>query len=275
MIPCFNDGATVGEAVASVREQEPCELVVVNDGSEDDATLGRLEELQAEGVRVVHQVNRGLSAARMTGVDATSAQYVYPLDADDLLAPGAVTRLADALDAHPDAACAWGGTEVFGDYSHVARHPGRLDPWRVTVFNQLPYAGMFKRSALMEVGGWQLKGGYEDWDLWMALAERGYEGMGVPGVTTLYRVHGSRMWREAVGRHEEIFAVLRARHRELFAARRANWRRSDSGWLLKLALPAVDAIPVPFRTKRRLYLVLTNPRRALAVAIHRLRRSGT
>ena len=39
---------------------------------------------------------------------------------------------------------------------------------------------MVRREALLDAGGWELKGGYEDWDLWMALAERGVRGVHVP-----------------------------------------------------------------------------------------------
>jgi glycosyltransferase involved in cell wall biosynthesis len=274
VIPCYNDGATVGDTVASVREQEPCELVVVNDGSTDETTLGVLKRLEDEGVMVVHQENSGLSAARNAGVGATTAPYVYPLDADDKLAPGALTALADALDAHPELAVVWGFTRAFGESTHMVTHAPHLDPWRVTFFNQLPYSALFRRSAVEEVGGWALKGGYEDWELWMKLAEGGFQGRRVPIVATRYRVHGSRMWSEAVARHEEIVSVLRERHPSLFGRRRVNWRRSQSSWPVKLGLPAVDALPTSYRNKRRLYLVLTQPRLALAMVGDRLRRRG-
>ncbi|MGH3995429.1 MAG: glycosyltransferase family 2 protein, partial [Pseudonocardiaceae bacterium] len=114
IVPCYEDGDTLQETVASVRDQEPCELVVVDDGSQAPETLRILEELESAGVTVVRQENRGVSAARMKGVAVTSAPYVFPLDADDTLVPGALTSLADVLDARPDLAAVWGFTEVFG-----------------------------------------------------------------------------------------------------------------------------------------------------------------
>jgi glycosyltransferase involved in cell wall biosynthesis len=274
VIPCYNDGATVGDTVASVRSQENCELVVVNDGSKDEATLRKLAELEREGVRVVHQENRGLSAARMAGVAASEAPYVMPLDADDALEPGALTMLGDALEAHPEAAVAWGDTLVFGDVSRVDVHSARaLDPWRITFFNGMPYSTMVRRTALADVGGWQLNGGYEDWDLWMALAEHGHTGVRVPLPTVRYRVHGSRMWRDAVSRHEAIVAVLEERHAKLFRERAANRRRSTDRLPVKVALPLIDAVPISFRGKRRLYLVVTQPRQALLMLRDRLSRA--
>lgn len=274
VIPCYNDGTTLVDTVASLRSQEACELVVVNDGSVDPDTQTVLRELESEDVHVVHQQNQGLSAARMAGVRATSARYVLPLDADDGLAPGALTVLADALDSNPGCAMAWGETQVFGDVQYTIRHGARaLDPWRLTLFNGLPYSGMFRREALVEVGGWQLnEGGYEDWDLWMSFADAGYGGRFVPHVINLYRVHGSRMWREAVGQHERIVQSMRDRHPRLFAQRRANWRRSEAPWPAKLTLPLIEALPISYPAKRRGYLIITDPGRALITVRHRLGR---
>src|SRR6059058_1411657 len=84
IVPCFNDGELVAEAVSSVIEREPVELVVVDDASSDAGTADVLDRLRREGVPVVrHARNLGLPAARMTGLRASSAPFVFPLDADD------------------------------------------------------------------------------------------------------------------------------------------------------------------------------------------------
>ncbi len=231
-----------------------------------------LAAMESDGVQVVHQENQGLSAARMAGVAATNAPYILPLDADDRLAPGALTVLADALESNPGCAVAWGQTRVFGDVEYTIRHGARaLDPWRLTLFNGLPYSAMFRRETVVEVGGWQLnEGGYEDWDLWMSIADAGYRGCYVPHVINLYRVHGSRMWRDAIAQHERIVQSMRARHPRLFSERRANWRRSDAPPLTKLTLPLIEALPISYPAKRRWYLLITDPGRALITVRHRL-----
>ena len=52
VVPCYDDGETLGEALDSLRDQEPHELVVVDDGSSDPATLAVLNALERDGVRV-------------------------------------------------------------------------------------------------------------------------------------------------------------------------------------------------------------------------------
>src|SRR3954452_24480725 len=88
VIPCFDAGPMLLEAIASVQEPEPVEIVVVYDESSDPATLELLASLQANGVRVVRQrPNGGCAVARTTGVEAPGPPYVFPLDTDDLALP--------------------------------------------------------------------------------------------------------------------------------------------------------------------------------------------
>src|SRR5438067_12035461 len=136
--PCFNDGETLPATLESLRGEEPHELVIVDDGSDDATTLETLAALAGAGTRVVRRENGGLSAARMTGVEATSAPYVFPLDADDEVVPGALAALADALDAAPEAALTWGDIEVWGELEAGLAVARALDPWLLTYLNDVP-----------------------------------------------------------------------------------------------------------------------------------------
>jgi glycosyltransferase involved in cell wall biosynthesis len=74
IIPCFNSGPLVREAVASLREDEPLEVLVVDDASTDAATRDALSRLEADGVRVLRLAeNGGVARARAAGVAATAA----------------------------------------------------------------------------------------------------------------------------------------------------------------------------------------------------------
>lgn len=276
IIPCFNDGATIREAVASASgDARVQELVVVDDGSDDPGTLAVFGELERDGVNVVHRANGGLGVARMTGVAATRGDYVFCLDADDRLMPGAVDRLAAELDRDPELAVVWGDYRLFGDASYVQETADVLDPWHISVQNDLPASALLRRERLEEAGGWELRGGYEDWDLWMGMAERGMRGRRLPIVVYEYRVHGVRMLADSATRHAEILARLRHRHQALFNARRAAWRRSPAPLSLRLALPVVEALPVSARRRRLLAGAVCHlaHRRGLSLLLARSRRS--
>jgi glycosyltransferase involved in cell wall biosynthesis len=273
VVPCFNDGETLPATLASLRDEEPHELVVVDDGSDDPATLATLARLAAEGINIVRRENGGLSAARMTGVDATTAPYVFPLDADDALVPNALTVLADALDTTSEAALAWGDLEVWGELDARLAVARSLDPWLLTYVNDVPVASLLRRTALEDVGGWSMGSGYEDWDLWLALAERGYKGVHVPTATLRYRRRSGRMLDDCTPQHAALYAKLRNRHSALFAARGANRRRSSAPLRARLVFPLVEALPFDPFTRHRIYLFLNRPRQT--VSFRRLRHAAT
>jgi glycosyltransferase involved in cell wall biosynthesis len=273
VVPCFNDGETLPATLASLAAEEEHELVVVDDGSDDPATLSTLERLAEQGTTVARRPNGGLSAARMTGVEATTAPYVFPLDADDALVPGALAALADALDAAPGAALAWGDIGVWGEVETELAVARSLDPWLLTYLNDVPVASLLRRSALEAAGGWSMGSGYEDWDLWLALAERGYSGVHVPRPTLRYRRRSGRMLDDCTPEHARLYAKLRSRHPSLFAARRANVRRSTAPLRTKLAFPLVEALPLDAFARHRVYLFLNRPRQT--VSFRRLRRAAT
>jgi glycosyltransferase involved in cell wall biosynthesis len=276
VIPCFNDGATLAEAVRSVQAQSRIdELVVVDDGSTDAATLEVLGELHRKGVTVVSQPNGGVGGARMTGVRATQADYVFPLDADDCVLPGALAALAHELDRDPALSLIWGDYRLFGDRSYRQQTASSLDPWQISYQNDLPACCLIRRRDLLGVGGWKLRDGYEDWDLWMRLAERGHRGRRLPIVVYEYRQHGVRLAAELAVRYDDIYRVLRQHHPRLFASRRRARRRSPAPLTLKLALPLIFALPIGFNNKRLLGGVachLAN-RRGLRLLVRRIAQS--
>lgn len=271
VIPCFNDGATVGAAVDSLEGQEPCEVVVVDDGSDDPETLRVLSSLEQGGTRVIHQENRGLSGARMRGVIETEAPYVQPLDADDMLAPGALKRLADVLDSEPWLGMVWGDQRVFGDVELTQRRAATLDPWAITYSNRLT-EGLIRREALYEAGGWELSVGFEDWDLYMGLAEKGWKGRRIDAVTYLYRIASSRMLSSARLQHDHLYRQMRERHPRLFAERGRNWRRSSAPLHMRLALPLIARLPLSGFQRHRIGLFVSEPGIALRVRLSRYRR---
>ncbi len=260
VVPCHDDGGTLDDAVASIGKRPDVESIVVDDGSTDASTLSVLARLEGEGVHVIHQANMGPSAAVMAGFQATSAPYVMRLDADDLLEPGALDALVAALDNSPTAAASWGDCQTFGITTFRVPTAPALDPWLLTYVNCVPGAGcLFRRSALAEAGGWQLRDGFEDWDLWMSLAEFGFAGVYLPRVIFRYRRDEGGRQAESVARTSAYYEELRRRHAKLFAMRRQNRRRSAAPLALKLTVPSIDALPgLPRLAKIQLCVLFTH-----------------
>ena len=265
IVPCFNDGTFVTEAVHSIDEREPVELVVVDDGSRDAATAEVLERLASDGVQVVrHEVNRGLSAAHTTGLRSTEAPYVFPLDADDLLMPRVLATMADRLDGHPEAMACFGDHEVFGASRFRRQVPLTIDPYRVAFRNELTASALYRRTMLEAVNAWEpvVAGAagrddfFEDWHLWMSLAERGAAWIHVGRVILVYRrrLHAGRLTNAGEARRREQYRRLKERHTCLFARLREHRRRSPLPLAVKAVYPLIfgdrPRLPLEYRVKR-------------------------
>src|SRR5207302_3706702 len=123
--------------------------------------------------------------------------------------------------------------ESFGAASAFVPSAPALCPWFVTYVNGIPGIALFRRDALVEAGGWQLRTGIEDWDVWMRLAARGFAGVRVPAATFLYRRDASGRFRRRVKTFDVFYDELRERNRALFEARSENRRASAAPTVLK------------------------------------------
>ena len=261
--PCFNDGDLIRETVDSLREDEPLEHVIVDDASTDPGTRRVLDDLEAGGIRVVHRDrNGGVLEARATALEASSAPYVFPLDSDDLVSPGVLGRMADLLDANPDAVVCFGDYEEFGDAEMVRAVPDQIDPFRIAYANELAVSSLFRRSLLDELGGWGADGfserSHEDWNLWMAIAERGYRGVHLGPGEVVYRrrMHAGRLLSNNREKHPELYRSLKAHHPRLFADLPRHRRESDMRGLRKWLYPIVYGGRRRFWFESRLKAVL-------------------
>ncbi len=105
IIPTCNRASFLEKAIRSVFAQQlPCaELIVVDDGSVDDtvAVVARLATEAIVPIRLLHQENRGASAARNLGIRAAHGTLLAFLDSDDWWLPQKLALQAAAMAAHP------------------------------------------------------------------------------------------------------------------------------------------------------------------------------
>ena len=89
IIPCYNQGAYIQEAIDSVKAQTytDWEIIIVDDGSNHEGTLQELKYFKEIGIIVIETPNKGVSAARNKGIEVANGEFILPLDADDKIAP--------------------------------------------------------------------------------------------------------------------------------------------------------------------------------------------
>jgi len=222
VMPCYNHGAFVEEAVASALAQdEPgLELIIVNDGSTDEATNRVLAGLSHPRLQVIQSENRGPAAARNLAITHARGTFILPLDADDRIAPDYARRAADVLEAHAQTGIVYGGAEFFGERTGT----WRLAPFGVPaillenlVFNSM----VFRRDDWERAGGYdeQMREGWEDWDFVLSLVALGVGVHCLPETVYYHRVRaGSRDDSLDRAAHIRCYQRMFANHRDLYLA---------------------------------------------------------
>lgn len=191
VIPCYNLGEFLDEAVDSVFEQtyRDFEIIVVNDGSTDAFTNRLLENYSRPRVKILHTDNRGPGAARNIGIKAAAGTYLCALDADDKLHPSYFEKAVKVLDDDESTAFVSSWLQTFGDEEWLWKQercdlPTLLSECTVTT------PALVRKAAVTAVGGYDedvAQWGNEDWLLWISLVERGYQGVILPEVLFYYR----------------------------------------------------------------------------------------
>jgi hypothetical protein len=242
VIACFNYADCLPESVGSVLEQTltDFELLIIDDGSTDDSlAVARRLAAGDDRVTVIAQANAGQPAIpRNRAIARARGRYVVSLDADDRFGPTALERCAAELDADPRAGLAWAQEQDFGSSDRLHPHlDWSLD--RLKRFNYLPSATMFRRAAWEAAGGYNTNvRGYEDWDLWLGIAEAGYTGRPARGALWYYRKHGGGVYNESKGGDQRLKAQVVANRSGVFGDGVLDWARG-----VLAADPAALAVP--------------------------------
>lgn len=256
VIPCYNHGRFVEEAVRSCMLQIDArvEVIVVDDGSDDGATPQACDALADDDVRVIHQPNAGLPAARNAGARLARGEHLVFLDADDWVEIDFVTRLLGHMEFVQDVQRVHDVSHVYCQErltdlgSNVIWRVPQWDPILLMVTNLHPVTCLIRRDKFEAVGGFDqtMTEGYEDWDLWLRFAEQGWRGERWPEPLFNWRRHSHQtMIDDAVARHEALYRRLLENHREFFEAHalevatRANTmlRAAEGHWIDETGVP--------------------------------------
>ncbi len=200
-IPYYNLGSLLPETLASVAAQDypSIEVIVVNDGSTDAYSLQVWEEMQAQypRYRFVTQANRGLGAARNTGLALAEGEFFLPMDADNIGRPDMVSRFVEALQRNPDVAVVTCFFLAFEETTDIAegKFPYAYRPCGgpyVAAALRNVYGdanAMSRTAALRSIGGYETEKHTtcEDWEMYVKLVRHGHRIDVVPEYLFYYR----------------------------------------------------------------------------------------
>jgi glycosyl transferase family 2 len=231
VVPSYNYARYLTECADSVLSQRDVDvrLVIVDDCSTDDTPLvtAALAAADARVTVIRNAVNRGHIPSVNAGLAAVTTEYVVKLDADDLLAPGALARATALLAAHPEVSFVYGRPEHFsGPAPELSDAPTRS--WTIwpgrdwvarrceTASNAISQPEVVVRTAMLRSVGEVATDLPHTSDLhqWLRLASVGDVGRINGPVQGCYRVHDASMQRTV---HNGVLFDLQAR-RDAFAA---------------------------------------------------------
>ena len=179
IIPCYNQGQYIREAIVSVEqcEKDLYEIIIINDGSTDETTKRILAELEDEGYYVINQPNQGVSASRNNGIRIARGRYILPLDSDDKIKSWSIPKSIDILDKQPDVGVVYGRAELFGaTSSRLYPDAGAFDLHRIVLANYIANCAVIRKTALEECDYYDTQLSFwEDWDLWLTMASKGWQ----------------------------------------------------------------------------------------------------
>jgi glycosyltransferase involved in cell wall biosynthesis len=188
IVPLYNRAHLIARALRSVESQtyRNWELIVVDDGSTDGS--GDVVHAEFPSAVLIRQENRGVGAARNTGIAAAQGECISMLDSDDEYLPEHLeSRVAALYDGAQPADLLAGGIEVVGLTTHVVDY---YDPTKLVDLADCVTGGsLFGRTEIFRaLGGFNDARYGEDTDFWIRAAGAQYRTRFLNSPRT-YRLH--------------------------------------------------------------------------------------
>ncbi|MDQ4047825.1 MAG: glycosyltransferase [Actinomycetota bacterium] len=250
-IPVRNHAEEIIGALDSVvgAEGPPLEILVLDDCSTDRTLDAAVEWMQARahviGSVMTRPVNRGLGAGRNELLRTARGEYAFMLDADNSIYPAAIARLCEALDGDPGAAFAYCMLERHSSGRSLGLlSDGPWEPDRLRDGNYVDAMALLRRVPVLELGGYSEDirlYGWEDFDLWCRIAQRGGHGVFVPEILCRYRQSHHSMLSVTGIDGTEAISLMRERYPSVWPGERRVSVTASPG------APDADLGPLPRR----------------------------
>ena len=180
IIPYYNDKKYIEQTINSVLNQTYpyYEIIIVDDGSEDEESLKKLEEIKKldNRIAVFHKKNEGISATRDFGVSKSSesSKYLFFLDSDDLIEPTYLECAYWTLETNKEAS--WAYTDSVGFEGNEYCWNKWFDSQVMKTRNDLVATAMVRKKDFLKINGYELreKAVNEDWNFWLKMIANGF-----------------------------------------------------------------------------------------------------
>ena len=211
IIPCFNQGIYLKEALNSVRLQtfKDFELIVIDDGSTDMLTQNIIDQNESFIDFIISKQNEGVCKSRNLGAAKASGEYLLFLDSDNVLLPEYLDMTVAMFSFK--IGVVYTDYEVFGLNNRLMTQ-NTYSKSRLRKFNY----SLIKADAFNSTKGFDLdleRLGLEDWDMWLQIMSNGWKFAYLPEILFKYRTHkNSRTKAVAMKKETEAISYIYKKH---------------------------------------------------------------
>lgn len=220
IVPAYNVAEFIGDALNSVLAQTftDHEIIVINDGSPDTEALEKVLAPYLSRIVYLKQENRGVSAARNTGIKAARGSLIAFLDGDDTWLPHYLEVQVPRIQADPAIDVLYPNVIMFGDSSEAGEEFMTICPSNGEVtFERLllqecnvSNASIARREAILRAGLFdESLRSVEDFDLWLRVIKQGGRIAYHREVLARYRRRQGSLTANPIWLSEHILIVLR------------------------------------------------------------------
>ncbi len=210
IIPCYNDGEYLQEAVESVEkcDKQLYEIIIVDDGSIDNLTKKVLSSMKKKGYRVLKIDHKGPSAARNFGVKHAKFSYLLFLDSDNKINKDYISNGISILNKNPEIGVVYGDKREFGLKNRLI-YQKEFDVSEVFFFECIVDTCAVVRKRVWE----DCKGFdenmfmWEDWEFSINAYEKGWKFYHIPEVMFYYRLKDHSVNTQAFIRENRLKAL--------------------------------------------------------------------
>ena len=223
IMPCFNDGSYIKEAIDSVFKQtyKNIDLTIINDCSTDPLTIDILSSLSHPNIKILHnESNLRPSGARNKGIAQANGKYILPLDADDIIDITYVEKAVNIIENNDSIGAVYCKAELFGERNGLWELPDySLD--HMLLDNIVFITALFRKEDWEKVGGFsnEMDAGMEDYDFWLSILQIGKEIYQIPEILFHYRIKNvsrTTLFDKDLNKKKEIYQKIYLRHPVLY-----------------------------------------------------------
>lgn len=227
VMPCYNYGAFLPEALESVAEAAAggAEVLVVDDGSDDEQTLQALENLPA-WVTLIRRKKGGPAAARNSAIAIAKGSLIFPLDSDDIANFNFLVEAIKLFSRHSNVDIVYGDCMFFGE--KTGRWNADACAQKSLYVNGLNVSAMYRKKVWQTNTGYDeaMVHGYEDWEFWLHALKNKMVFVKAKEHAFNYRIRSKSLVNtETIPNHQELLKYMHHKHHDYMLKRFIDMHR--------------------------------------------------